>query len=210
MNDLIGSQDRQARTTARAALAVAIVAVAAAVVAPALAAPGQVVVRKVVVHQGKVRKGDIAPGAVTMKAIAQGAVTPNKIRKGAVTAPKLSGGAVTAGAIAPDAVTSTAIAPGSVYGGALGTETVVTKPITDLDTVASNIEWTASNTEAALCGPGERLLGGGFAFTNPGNREAAWLQALPLVGGETNGVTGRITTNSGGTATAEVAAICLK
>ena len=87
---------------------------------------------------------------------------------------------------------------------------VVTKSIADLDAVASNIEWTASNTEAALCGPGERLLGGGFAFTNPGNREAAWLQALPALGGETNGFTGRITTDSGGTATAEVAAICLR
>lgn len=57
---------------------------------------------------------------------------------------------------------------------------------------------------------GERVLGGGFAFTNPGNREAAWLQALPVVSSDTNGVSGRITTDSGGSATAEVAAICLK
>lgn len=167
-------------------------------------------VRKVVVRKGKVHRGEIAPGAVTAKSIAHGAVSAGKIRKEAVIAPKLAKGSVSPEAIAADAVTAGAIAPGSVYGGALGAETVVTKPIADLDTVPSNIEWTASNTEAALCGPGERLLGGGFAFTNPGNREAAWLQALPVLGGETNGFTGRISTNSGGTATAEVAAICLK
>ena len=86
----------------------------------------------------------------------------------------------------------------------------MTKPIADLDTVAANPEWTASNTETALCGPGERLLGGGFAFTNPGNREAAWLQAMPVISSEAGGVAGRITTNSGGTAGAEVAAICLR
>jgi hypothetical protein len=38
-------------------------------------------------------------------------------------------------------------------------------------------------------------------------RPAAW---VTVASAETNGVTGRITTNSGGTATAEVAAICLK
>jgi hypothetical protein len=195
---------------ASAALVVAVAAVVAAVAGFAGAAPGTTVVRKVVVRKGMVHRGEIAPGAVNAKAIARGAVTEGKIGKGAVSAPKLAKASVSAEAIAADAVTAGAIAPGSVYGGALGTETVVTKPIADLDTVSSNIEWTASNTEAALCGPGERLLGGGFAFTNPGNREAAWLQALPVVGGETNGVTGRITTNAGGTATAEVAAICLK
>lgn len=36
------------------------------------------------------------------------------------------------------------------------------------------------------------------------------IQALPVIGTETNGFTGRITTNSGGLATAEVAAICLR
>jgi hypothetical protein len=191
-----------------------------AVVGTANAAPTRIVIHK----------GEIAPGAVTAKSLAQGAVTARKIRKGAVSGPKLAKGAVgpealgtgavtppklakaavSAEAIAADAVTAGAIAPGSVYGGALGTETVVLKPITDLDTVPANNEWTASNTETAICGPGERLLGGGFAFTNPGDREAAWLEALPLVNGLSNGVSGMITTNSGGTATAEVAAICLK
>ena len=195
---------------ATAALLVAIAALVAAIGGYAGAAPGKTVVRKVVVRKGMVHRGEIAPGAVTAKAIARGAVSANKIRKEAITAPKLGKEAVTSEAIAADAVTAGSIAPGSIYGGALGQERIVTKPIADLDAVASNNEWTASNTETALCGPGEPVLGGGVAFTNPGTREAAWLQALPVLGGETNGFTGRITTNSGGTATAEVEAICLE
>jgi hypothetical protein len=171
-----------------------------AVVGTAHAAPSKVIVRK----------GDIAPGAVTAKALANGAVHSKAIAKSAVTARKLAKGAVGTEALAADAVTAGQLAPGSVYGGALGAETIVTKPITDLDAGAHNIEWTASNTEAALCGAGEALLGSGFAFTSPGNGEAAFLQALPIVNGETRGVTGRITTDSGGSASAEIVAICLK
>lgn len=210
MREVRGARPDRPTIIATAALLVAIAALLAAVGGIAGAAPGKTVVRKVVVRKGMVHRGEIAPGAVTMKTIAHGAVSANKIRKEAITAPKLAKGSVTPEAIAPDAVTAGAIAPGSIYGGALGQESIVTKPIADLDAVASNIEWTASNTETALCGPGERVLGGGFAFTNPGNREAAWLQALPVIGGETNGFAGRITTNSGGTAAAEVAAVCLK
>jgi hypothetical protein len=194
------------------------------------AAPTQVIVHK----------GDIAPGAVTAKSLAKGAVTAKKIRKDAVTAPKLAenavttpklaegavqgrnlaGGAVTAqslgkevvgtAALARNAVTASQLAPGSVYGGALGTQTLVTTPIADLDVGAHNIEWTASNTEAALCGPGEALLGSGFAFTNPGNGAASFLQALPILNGATKGVTGRITTDAGGSASGVIAALCLK
>jgi hypothetical protein len=177
-----------------------------------------------------VRKGDIAPGAVTAKSIRKGAITTPKLQNGAVTAgklgagsvtgsalgassvtaAKLGAGSVTAPAIAPDAVTAPAIAPGSIYGGSLAAETVVTKPISDLDAVAHNGEWTASNVEAALCGPGEALPGTGFAMTNPGNGQASWLEALPVINAETRGVLGRISTDSGGTAAGEVVAICLK
>jgi len=167
-----------------------------------------------------VHKGDIAPGAVTAKALAKGAVHTKALAKGAVTARNLAKGAVTAKALATaavgqsalmdDSVTASAIAPGSIYGGALGAETVHVVPIKDLDAVAENGTWTASNTETALCGTGERLLGAGFAFINPGNREVAFLQALPFVSPSTNGVTGRITSNSGGTAEGEAVALCLK
>jgi hypothetical protein len=168
-----------------------------------------------------VRKGDIAPGAVTAKslahgavhakALAKGAVHSKALAKGAVNAKALAKGAVGTNAIAADAVTAAAIAPGSIYGGALGTETVHTVPIADLDLVAENGTWTASNTEVASCALGERVLGGGFAFTNPGNREAAFLQMLPFTNNaDSNGVAARITTNSGGSAVGEVAALCLK
>lgn len=179
---------------------IATVALVVAVVGTANAAPSKVIVRK----------GDIAPGAVTAKTIAGGAVTAPKIRKSAVTAPKLASGAVTSASIANDAVTSASIAPGSIYGGALGPETLVTKPIADLDSVPHNGEWTPSNSEVALCGSGESLLGTGFAMTSPGNGEATWLDALPLINAETHGVMGRITTDSGGTASGEIVAICLK
>jgi hypothetical protein len=38
---------------------------------------------------------------------------------------------------------------------------------------------TSRNSQPVACSPGEKLLGGGFGFTNPGNWEAAFLQMLP-------------------------------
>lgn len=168
-----------------------------------------------------VQRGDIAPGAVTAKALARGAVHPKALAKravhtkalakGAVHPKQLAKGAVDSEAIAANAVTAAAIAPHAVYGGALGEETFHTTPIADVDEVAANPVWTAGNTEIAACGPGEALLSASFSFTEPGNREVAFLQARPIVtstGG--SGVAGRITSNSGGTAVGEVGALCLK
>ena len=127
-----------------------------------------------------------ARNAVHSKALAKEAVNRRILRKEAALAR----------AIAPAAVTADAIAPGSIHGGALGTETLHTVPITDIDEVAENGKWTAGNTEDALCGPGEALLAPGFVFTNPGNREVAWLEARPFLttdGSSANGVSGRIT-----------------
>jgi hypothetical protein len=158
----------------------------------------------------KIHRNDIAPGAVTAKALARGAVRAKAIAKSAVTSRKLAKGAVTQAALAPNAVTSGAIAPGSVYGGALGTVTIHSTPIADVDQIPSNPEWTAGNTEAALCGAGEALLGTGFAFTEPGNREVTWLQVSPFLSPTGNGVTGRFASNSGGTSKGQVMAICLR
>jgi hypothetical protein len=177
-----------------------------------------------------VRKGDIAKGAVTASTLAKGAVHAKAIAKGAVTAKALKHGAVGADALAPDAVTpaaiktgavgadalaanvvtASALAPGSVYGGALGPVAVHSTPIADLDETADLSTWTTSNTETASCAPGERLLTGGVVFTNPGNRRVGIVRSLPFSSGEANGVSGQITSDSGGTATAEVQAICLK
>jgi hypothetical protein len=176
-----------------------------------------------------VRKGDIAPGAVTRKSIAKGAVTTPKLKNGAVTSGKLGAGSVTgpalengsvtsaklgAGsvtppAIAPGSVTSGAIAPGSVGATQLTQEEVVTKPIADLDKVAHNGEWTASNVEVAACGAGGDLLGGGFALLNPNNGESAWIQVLPIVNGEIKAISGRFVSDAGGVAGGEIVAICL-
>ena len=148
-------------------------------------------------------------GAVTGSSIAGGAVGSTALAPGSVTANALAGGAVGAAAIAPDAVTKAAIAPGSVYGAALGAESIHMTPIVDRDAVAENGTWTASNTEVTLCGPGEALLGTGFIFTEPGNREVSFLRAAPFLAPTGNGVTGEITSNSGGTARAQIMAICL-
>lgn len=157
-----------------------------------------------------IRRGEIAPGAVTARTIAKGAVRARALAKGAVTSKALKSGAVTPSALAPDAVTATALAPGSVYGGALGPVTTHGTKIADIDEVAENGTWTASNSEVASCAPGERLLTGGLVFTNPGNREVAPIELLPFSNSFADGVTGRITSNSGGSAVAEVQAICLK
>lgn len=166
-----------------------------------------------------VKRGDIAPGAVTAKTLARNAVRTKALAKGAVNSRALRSEAVNrrvlakssvlVRAISPDAVTADAIAPGSVYGGALGTQTIRVTPIADMDQVAENGTWTAGNTEVALCAPGEALLGIGFAFENPGNREVTWLQARPFLSPNGSGVAGRTASNSGGIAEAEVMAICL-
>jgi hypothetical protein len=171
-------------------------------------------------HPSLVKRGDIAPGAVTSRAIGAGAVHAKDLAASAVTSPKLRTGAVnrrglkkgsvTANAIAPDAVTAGAIAPGSVYGGALGPRTLQVTPIGDLDQVAENGTWTAGNNGAALCGQGEVLLGTGFAMPQPGNREVAWIEALPFLTPIGDGVKGRYTSNSGGTSEGQVAALCLR
>ena len=157
-----------------------------------------------------VRKGDIAKGAVTANALAKGAVHAKALAKDSVTAASLKAGSVTSAGLAPDAVTASAIAPGSVYGGALGSVDVHSTPIADLDAIEQNATWTTSNTEEATCAAGERLLTGGVVFTNPGNREVAIVRSLPISNSSFQGYSGQITSNSGGGATAEVQAICLK
>ncbi len=181
-------------------------------------------------HVYVVKKGDIAPGAVTAKTLARGAVHPKALAKGAVTGPKIKTGAVntaalakgavtanalarssvTTSALAEDSVTSTALAPKSVYGAALGDETVHTAIIKDQDEIAANPDWTASSTGVAICGTGERLIQGGFSFTNLGNRQVSFLEALPILNPSTNGFKGAFASNSGGSAEAQLTAYCLK
>lgn len=153
----------------------------------------------------------LAKGAVRAKAISRGAVNTRKLADGAVNRRVLAKEAVTARSLAPSAVASAAIAPNSVYGAALGQISIKATPIADIDEVAANPEWTAGNSEVALCAPGEALLGTGFLFTNPGNRQVTWLEATPFLSPITgSGVKGRFASNSGGSATGQIMAICLK
>jgi hypothetical protein len=167
----------------------------------------------------KITAKQLAPGAVTEKAIRKGAVGKKALGEGVVTnealadnavnARTLGEGSVTERAIAPAAVTHGAIAPGSVSSSTLTGETIHVTPIADHDAVAENGAWTPSNTEVAACGPGEDLLGTGFMFTEPGNHEVSFLRAQPFLGTNGNGVGGEISSNSGGTAKAQIMAICL-
>jgi hypothetical protein len=166
-----------------------------------------------------VKRGDIARGAVTASTLAKGAVRAKALAKGSVHSKALADNSVNArilrkdsvgpAAIAANAVTASAIAPGSVYGGALGSITIHTAPVADLDASADLSTWTASDTATALCGVGERLLSGGVVFTNPGNRRAGIIEALPFSNSSANGFSGRVTTDAGGGAAAEVVALCL-
>ncbi len=185
------------------------IAIVIAVVGTASAAPSS----------RQIHADEIAPGAVTARALAKGvvhtknlansAVTSKKIGKAVVNKRILASGAVTTVAIADNAITSRQLAPGSVYGGALGERTLHTTAIPDPDLVASNPEWTASNTETALCGPGERLLSAFNGLTEVGNREVTFLKVLPVLG-VSEGVIGQLGSNSGGTAKGEIIAYCLK
>jgi hypothetical protein len=157
-----------------------------------------------------VRKGQIGKAAVTAKTLAPGAVHPKALAKGAVTAGALKVGAVGVTALAPDAVTSAAIAPGSVYGGALGEVTMHSAPIKDEDADPHNGEWTLSASVPVLCAPGERLLSGGVVIPNPGNNQVNVVTSQPFVNASANGWVGRISSDFGGLAQAEVQALCLK
>lgn len=200
--------------------AMGFLALVVALVGTASARQSHVIVRKGDIAKGAVTANALAKGAVKSKALAPNAVTAKALKKGAVTADDLASRSVTpraiapaavgSSALAPDAVTSNALAPGSVYGGALGPVTVNTKQIQDLDEVADNGSWTTSNSQSAECAPGQHLLTGGVIFTNPGNREVGFVRSLPFVNEAASGYVGQITSNSGGTATAEVQAICLK
>jgi hypothetical protein len=171
---------------------------------------GRVIVRKGDIAKGAVTAKALAGGAVHARALAPGAVQAKALAAGSVSAAALKPGAVTAQGLAPNAVTAPAIAPGSVYGGALGPVAIHGAPIGDLDSVAENGTWTASSVVTATCGAGERLLSGGVVFTDPGNHEVGMLEALPFSNGPNGGLAGQITSNSGGSASAEVQALCLK
>lgn len=186
------------------------IAIVIAVVGTANAAPKVQLVQKGDIAPGAVTAKTLAPNAVHAKALAANAVTSKKLAKGAVNKRVLAKGAVTAASISANAVTSSALAPGSVYGGSLGEQTIHRTPIADVDKVPSNPEWEAGNTEVAFCGPGEKLLSVGFAFTEPGNKEVSFLQAMPFISPNSNGASGRIASNSGGSAKAEIIAVCLK
>jgi hypothetical protein len=177
----------------------------------ATAEPGRTVVKRGDIAPGAVTARALAPGAIHAKALARGAVNSRKLADGAVNQRVLAKGAVTVRTLAPGAVTASAIAPGSIYGAALGPQSIKVKAIADLDEVAENGTWTASNSEVALCAPGEALLGTGFLATRPGNREVSWLEATPFLSPSTgSGVKGRISSNSGGSAEGQIMAICLK
>lgn len=202
----------------RAATVMSAIAMAAALAALAVSLSG--IAGAASKRAALVERGDIAPNAVTSRAIGPGAVHAKDLAASAVTSPKLRTGAVnrrvlkqgsvTPDAIAPDAVTAGAIAPGSVYGGALGPRTLHVTSVKDLDQVAENGTWTAGDTGTSMCGPGEVLLGTGFAMPQPGNREIAWIEMLPFLTPTGNGVNGRYTSNSGGTSEGQVVALCLK
>ena len=171
-------------------------------------APGSVTSRTI--RKGAVGPKALANGAVGTRALAGGAVTNAALADRSVNARTIGEGAVTPPAIAAAAVTRAAIAPGSVSSSSLGAVSIHVTPIADKDAVASNPEWTPSKEEAADCSPGEDVLGTGFMFTEPGNHEVSFLRAQPFLAATGNGVGGEISSNSGGSATAEIMAICLE
>ncbi len=157
-----------------------------------------------------VRKGDIAKGAVTANALAKGAVHAKALANGAVTTKAIKAGAVTAPTLGSDSVTSSSIAPGSVYGGALGMVSFHSAPIADPDLNADLSTWSSSQTVEARCGAGERVVSGGVVFPSAGNSRVGVITSVPVQNSDANGWAGQITSDSGGSAKAEVQAYCLK
>jgi hypothetical protein len=183
------------------ALVLAGLALIIAIVGTASAAPKTTVI---------VRKGQIAKGAVTAKSLAKGSVHPKALAAGAVSATAIKSGAVGSSALAPDSVGAQALAPGSVYGGSLGEVTLHSAAIVDADADPHNGEWTPSEPATALCSSGERVLSGGVVILSPGNDQVNVIASQPFVNGSQNGWVGRIISDFGGAAKAEVQTLCLK
>jgi len=144
---------------------------------------------------GKVERGDIAKGAVTKRSLARGAVTSKAIKARAVTKRKL----------ANDSVIGRTLAPFSVGSAAVGDTTVVSAPLSDTDAVADNFTFSSSGQSAAACPPGSTLLGGGISIASSGNRRAFVQTSAP------NGDRwlGEMATDTGGTSSGTVYAVCL-
>lgn len=145
--------------------------------------------------KGTVERGDIARGAVTKRALARGAVKSRALAPRAVTRKKL----------ANDAVVERTLAPFSVGAFALGNTTTVSAPLTDTDAVADNFTFTTSPPVSAVCPPGSTLLGGGVSITSTGNRRA-FVQTSAPSGDRWQG---EMATDTGGTSSGRVYAICL-
>jgi hypothetical protein len=199
--------------------ALGFLALIVALVGTANAGQNHVIVRRGDIAKGAVTANALAKGAVKSRALAANAVTSKALKNDAVSADDLASGSVTprviatgavgSSALAPNAVTSPALAPGSVYAGALGPVELKTAPLVDHDEAADLSTWTNSGSASALCAPGQRVLGGGVEVTNPGNRRVAIIRSVPF-STAVDGFSGEITTDSGGTAVAQVEAICLK
>jgi hypothetical protein len=70
-------------------------------------------------------------------------------------------------------------------------------------------EWTLSNEEFAACPAGVYLLGGGLAFNGRTDGETSVTKIEPVVDGSLRGIFGQFPSDAGGTASAQVYAICL-
>ena len=134
-------------------------------------------------RQGSSPRQGARAGAVNARALATNSVSAATLKPGSVTPPRSR----------PTPLRRPRSRRARSTAARLGRRALHTAPIADLDEIAANGTWTASNTESATCAPGERLLTGGIVFTNPGNREVGVLESLPFSNATSAGYVGQIT-----------------
>ena len=169
-------------------------------------------------HGHKITANQLAPNAVTAKAIKRGAVGPKALRKYAVNSRALADNAVNKRILAKESVIARALAPDAVSAAA-----IAPAPSTAVPSQPSR----STSRRSPISTPSRRIPNGRRATPKPRSAlrgkpcrhrlhvhrirqpRGRLLRAAPFLAAGGNGVTGEITSNSGGTAKAQIMAICL-
>jgi hypothetical protein len=147
--------------------------------------------------KSRVKRDDIAPGAVTARALAPRVVT----------SAKLAAHAVTDTGLAHHSVAGRSIAPGSVHGLKLTGTIGIPAAISDVDPIEDS-HWTSSSGSAS-CPTDMRLLNGGLSITESAFHKAFIESIFPSSSNLSTWV-GQISTDTAGASSGELRALCLR
>lgn len=151
--------------------------------------------------KARVERDDIAPGAITARALAPRVVT----------SAKLAAHAVTDAALANQAVSGRSIVPGSVHGPKLTGTIGIPATVPDVDPagpMGADGNWTSSGGSAS-CPTDMRLLNGGLSITDSAFHKA-FIESIFPSGSNASTWVGTISTDTAGASPGQLFALCLR